>query len=89
VQKEEEELAKARFIPLKPDQCHRVKKIARRLNFLEQRTKEVVEEMTLIERSLFVAIQPWEFLAVLWNSSPPTPEEMKRQVPTPRPVLLL
>ncbi|ELR24956.1 RasGEF domain containing protein [Acanthamoeba castellanii str. Neff] len=60
--KEEEELAKARFIPLKPDQCHRV-----------------VEEMTFIERSLFVAIQPWEFLAVLWNSSPPTPEEMKRQ----------
>jgi hypothetical protein len=40
----------------------------------------VVEEMTFIERSLFVAIQPWEFLAVLWNSSPPTPEEMKRQV---------
>jgi hypothetical protein len=39
-QKEEEELAKARFIPLKPDQCHRVRKIARRLNFLEQRTKE-------------------------------------------------
>ena len=36
--------------------------------------------MTFIERSLFVAIQPWEFLAVLWNSSPPTPEEMKRQV---------
>lgn len=41
---------------------------------------QVVEEMTFIERSLFVAIQPWEFLAVLWNSSPPTPEEMKRQV---------
>lgn len=40
-QKDEEELAKKRFIPLKPDQCHRVKKMARRLNFLDQRTKEV------------------------------------------------
>lgn len=40
----------------------------------------MVEELTYIERSLFVAIKPWEFLAVLWNSSPPTPDELKRQV---------
>ncbi|KAL6045195.1 cell division cycle-related protein [Balamuthia mandrillaris] len=47
------------------------------LNFMELHTKDLVEELALIERNTFVAIKPTEFLGGLWDTG--SEEDVKRQ----------